>query len=104
MATYFFVDIREVVDEKSMQEYRNRIGPNVEKFGGRFLVVGGNFEVVEGDWSPVYPVLVRFPSREQAKLWYDSEEYRELKAMRLAATHSNGVFLEGVTVDPEHEC
>ena len=27
--------------------------------------------------------------------WYDSEEYRELKALRLAATKGNAVFIEG---------
>ena len=104
MAAYFFVDIRKVIDERAMQEYRNRITANVEQFGGTYLVVGGDSEVVEGDWEPVFPVLVKFQSMEQAKLWYDSEEYRELKEMRLAATNSNGVFLEGIPVEPEHEC
>jgi len=34
---------------------------------------------------------------EHAHRWYDSEEYRELKSLRLAAVRSNGgVFMEGL--------
>jgi len=39
--------------------------------------------------------LVEFPSVEQAKLWYDSEEYRPFEAMRLRAATTNVVLLEG---------
>ena len=95
MPAYFLVDIREVKDRAKMDDYRARVSPVVEKFGGRYLVRGGPFEVVEGESRPVFPVLVEFPSMEQARRWYDSEEYRELKQLRLAATVSDGVFLEG---------
>jgi len=30
-----------------MEEYKSRVSPIVEKFGGRYLVIGGAFEVVE---------------------------------------------------------
>ncbi len=33
---------------------------------------------------------------DDARRWYDSEESRELKQMRLAATISNAVFMAGV--------
>jgi uncharacterized protein (DUF1330 family) len=95
MPAYFLVDIREIKDAVAMQEYRARIGAVVEKFGGRYLVRGGPFEVVEGSYQPVFPVMLEFPSIEKAHEWYDSEDYRELKRMRLAATVSNGVFMEG---------
>ncbi|HUK26000.1 MAG TPA: DUF1330 domain-containing protein [Terriglobales bacterium] len=95
MPAYFFVDIREIKDAAKWQDYRARVGPVVEKFGGRYLLAGGPFEVVEGNWKPVCPVLVEFPSMEQARRWYDSEDYREMKALRLAVTDSDGVFLQG---------
>jgi uncharacterized protein (DUF1330 family) len=41
-------------------------------------------------------VVLEFPSMEQAKRWYDSEEYREPKAMRLQAGRANMVMVEGV--------
>jgi uncharacterized protein (DUF1330 family) len=39
--------------------------------------------------------MLEFPTMEQARRWYDSEDYRELKQLRLAATVSNGFFMAG---------
>ncbi len=41
-------------------------------------------------------VVLEFPSLAQARRWYDSEEYRGPKAMRLAASRANVIFAEGV--------
>ena len=95
MPAYFFVDIREIKDAAKMEEYKARVSPIVEKFGGRYLVVGGPFQVVEGEWKPVFPVLIEFPSMEDARRWYDSQDYRQLKQLRLNATAGSGVFMEG---------
>ena len=78
-----------------MQEYRARINAVVESFGGRYVVVGGPVQVVEGSYQPVFPVMIEFASLAEARRWYDSEEYRELKVMRLASTVSNAFFMEG---------
>jgi len=40
--------------------------------------------------------ILEFPSEAQAQRWYDSEEYREPKAMRLKAGRANFVMVEGV--------
>lgn len=95
MAAYFLVDIREIKDAARMEEYRAKVGPIVEKFGGRYLVVGGPFQAVEGSYQPVFPVMVEFPSMADAHKWYDSDEYRDLKKLRLAATVSNAFFMAG---------
>ena len=55
----------------------------------------GHFEVVEGTYEPARLAVLEFPTIDQARRWYDSEEYRELKQMRLAATVSNGFFMTG---------
>lgn len=95
MPAYCFFDIREVIDPEKLEKYRDGVLATVERYGGRYLTVGGRFDVVEGEWRPVFPVLIEFPSLEQAHGWYDSEEYRELKALRLAATRGNAIFIEG---------
>ena len=96
MPAYYLVDIREIKDAAKMEEYRARIRPVVEKFGGRYLVIGGPFEVVEGSYQPVFPVLIQFPSMEDARRWYESDDYHDLKQVRLVAAVSNGVFMAGV--------
>jgi uncharacterized protein (DUF1330 family) len=96
MSCYCLFDILEVTDPQKMEDYRERVVPVVEKFGGRYLALGGRFDITEGSWRPVFPVLIQFPSLEQAHKWYDAEEYRELRALRLSACKSNAVFLEGL--------
>ncbi len=96
MSAYCIVDILRITDPAKMAEYRKHVRPVIEKFGGRHLVAGGKCDVVEGQWRPTHPVILEFPSLEQAHRWYDSEEYRDLKAMRLAATEGSLVFIDGI--------
>ena len=95
MAAYFLVDVREIKDPAGMEEYRAKVGPIVEKFGGRYVVIGGPFQVAEGSYQPIFPVMIEFPSMTEAKNWYDSSEYRDLKDLRLKATVSNAFFMAG---------
>ena len=95
MPAYCFFDVLEVTDPEKLERYREGVLATVRRHGGRYLTVGGRCDVVEGQWQPVFPVLIEFPSLEQAHRWYDAEEYRDLKALRLAATRGNAVFIEG---------
>jgi uncharacterized protein (DUF1330 family) len=95
MPAYVIVDVT-VTDLKEMEEYRKQVPATLAKYGGRFIVRGGAHQTVEGDWKPNRLVVLEFPSMEQARRWYDSEEYREPKAIRLRAGHANLVFVEGV--------
>lgn len=94
MACYVFFDVKEVRDPEGMGRYQQGVLATVLQYGGRYVVVGGKKEVVEGDWEPTFPVLITFPSMERAKAWYGSEEYRDLLALRLASTSGNAVMME----------
>jgi uncharacterized protein (DUF1330 family) len=95
MAAYVIVDI-EVTDPAGIEAYRQRVPATIAAYGGRFLVRGGPHEVVEGGWHPRRLVVLEFPSLAQVRRWYNSEEYRELKVMRLGASRANLVFVDGV--------
>ena len=95
MPAYFIVD-NEVTDPAGFEEYRQRVPATVEKYGGRFLVRGGRIHTLEGDWRPRRIVVTEFPSFEQARRWYDSEEYRPLKVVRSRCARGSVVLVEGV--------
>jgi uncharacterized protein (DUF1330 family) len=95
MAAYVLVDI-EVTDAEPYADYRRQVPPIVEKFGGKYLVRGGDLETLEGDWTPRRLVVLEFPSVEKARQFYDSEEYRPLKSLRISSTDSKMVLVEGV--------
>jgi uncharacterized protein (DUF1330 family) len=92
---YFIVD-NEVTDSAGFEEYRKQVSMTVEKYGGRFLVRGGQIQTLEGDWKPKRIVVTEFPSIEQARRWYDSEEYRPLKALRSRSARGSVVLVDGV--------
>lgn len=94
MAAYFVVDI-EVHNPAGMTEYGARVPAIVQKYGGKYLVRGGQWECLEGDWKPRRVVVLEFPSVEQAKRWYESEDYRDLKAARQRAATANIILVEG---------
>lgn len=94
MPAYCFFDVLEITDPEKMEEYRKGVFQTVENYGGRYLLIGGKINVVEGDWKPVFPVIIEFPTLERAHQWYNSEEYSPLKGLRLSATIGNAVFME----------
>ena len=98
MAAYVILDI-EVTDPVLYSEYRKLAPPIVAKYGGKYLVRGGKSETLEGDWSPHRLVLLEFESLERVKEWIDSPEYAEPRKMRLQATRSQMVIVEGVAPD-----
>ena len=86
-----------MTDPAGFEEYRKQVPGTVEKYGGKFLVRGGHVQTLEeGDWKPKRIVVTEFPSIEQARRWYDSEEYRALKALRLRTARGSVVLVEGV--------
>ena len=95
MPAYFIVD-NEVTDPAGFEEYRKQVPGTLEKYGGKILVRGGQMQMLEGDWKPKRIVVTEFPSIEQARRWYDSEEYRPLKALRLRTARGSVVLVEGV--------
>ena len=96
MPAYAVFDVLQVTDAAKMGQYRQGVLATIQKYGGRVLVAGGAVDVVEGTAKPTFPVLLEFPSVEAGKRWYDSEEYKPLKALRLAASRANGFFVQGV--------
>jgi uncharacterized protein (DUF1330 family) len=95
MAAYVIANVT-VQDAAVFEEYRKRVPETVARHGGRFLVRGGTHETLEGGWNPSRLVVLEFPSMEQARRWYDSEDYREPRALRMKSALTDAVLVEGV--------
>ena len=65
-----------VNNPENYKEYIDKVKPTAEKFGGEYLVRGGASETIEGSWQHPRTVVIKFPSYEKAKEWYNSEEYK----------------------------
>ena len=91
---YLIADI-EVTDPDAYGRYRELSGPAVAAYGGRYLVRGGQTDVVEGDWQPHRVVVVEFDDMDAARRWYDSPEYTEARQVRQSAATSSFILVEG---------
>lgn len=96
MAAYCLANI-EIKDAEKLKEYMEFAPKIFKQFGGKFLVRGGEFEVREGNWNPKRLILVEFESMEQAKAFYDSEEYQGIIKKRKLASYTEWVIIQGVS-------
>ena len=94
MAAYFVVNL-DIYDPERFAAYRNGVAPLVEKFGGRYLVRGGDLYPIEGDLRLKRLVILEFPSVEAARQFYGSPEYAPLLRLRQETAHSDIVLVEG---------
>ena len=67
----------------------------IAKHGGKYLVRGGQTEVVEGSTGE-YPikVVLQFPSMAAGKTWYNSPEYQVNLPHRLENSEGNFIWVE----------
>jgi Uncharacterized conserved protein len=95
MSAYCLFDVREILDAEKMAQYRRAVLSTVERFDGCYVAAGGGCTVLEGDWHPVFPVILEFPSAEHARRWYNSPEYGRLKGLLQKAARFDAVLIEG---------
>lgn len=95
-AAYIIVDMS-ISDMDQYRQYMAEAPAAVAAAGGEYLVRGGRFETLEGDWHPARIAMLRFPSFEKAKVFYDDEMYRAARAKRAGATaFFNMILVEGI--------
>ncbi|RYF14614.1 MAG: DUF1330 domain-containing protein [Comamonadaceae bacterium] len=86
----------QVTNPQQYEEYKRLSTIAMQAHGAEVCVRGGALEVLEGDWTPNRIVLLKFPSKEQAKAFYDSPEYRAAKKAREGAAVMRMVLIDGV--------
>ena len=94
MRAYVLAEI-EITNPDGYKGYASAVRPTVEKYGGRFLVRGGEVHALEGDWPARRRVIIEFPSLEAARKWWESPEYEKPRALRRANSKGRLLLLEG---------
>lgn len=94
MAGYVLAQVT-ITDLEKFKEYQKQVPAVIAKHNGEYLVRGGDTEVREGEFADARMVILRFPSLDAARAWYDSEDYAGPKALRKAAAVTNLMILDG---------
>ena len=84
-----------IEDPSDYERYKALAPPSIAAYGGRYVVRGGNSEVLEGSWQPARLVVLEFPSATQARAWWSSPEYAPAKALRRRCAQTEMLLIEG---------
>ena len=94
MAAYVIYQA-EVLDPVQYEKYKAKTPESIAAFGGRFIVRGGEIDVLEGEAPLGRSVVVEFPSMAAAREWYASDPYTEAKALREGAVRARMYVVDG---------
>jgi uncharacterized protein (DUF1330 family) len=83
-----------VRDEARYPDYLAAAKPAFDKYGARFIVRGGAFDLMEGD-ARERNVVVEFSDRATAKACYESPEYRAARLIRQRYADADFLIIEG---------
>jgi len=95
MTAYAVAHMRQVTMGPQIVEYLQKIDATLALFGGRFLVHGGDLDVLENDWAG-HLIIIEFPDKEHAQGWYNSPAYRQILALRTDNSYADVVIADGV--------
>ena len=94
-SAYILANVQ-VTHPEQYEEYKKLSTLAMKAHGAEVCVRGGKTEVLEGDWTPNRVVLLKFPSMEKAKAFYESTEYRAAIKARENIAVMRMVLIEGV--------
>jgi uncharacterized protein (DUF1330 family) len=99
MTAYLVNHLRQPgVVNSEVLDYLDQVQATLDPFGGKFIVQGGEVEVLEGAWAESVIVL-SFPDMTKARTWYKSPAYQEILHLRTDHLIGDVILVDGVGAD-----
>ena len=86
----------EVLDPERYEEYKTKAAASILAAGGKYLMRGGDVEVLEGEPPAGRTVVLEFPTRKAALDWYRGDEYTEIRKIREGAARARMYVVDGI--------
>ncbi|MDG2091602.1 MAG: DUF1330 domain-containing protein [Gammaproteobacteria bacterium] len=99
MAAYLIANYT-ITNPEVYQTYPPAVGPTLAAFGGEVLAADSESEVMEGTPGHM-SVVLKFPSKEDARAWYNSPEYQAVIHLRTDNTEGFLLFANEFTPPSE---
>lgn len=84
-----------ITDPDRYSQYMQATPEVIAKFGGKFIVRGGDKVILEGEDESARIVILEFPSMERAQSFFSSPEYQRAKSLRAGAAEAQFIALDG---------
>ena len=94
MKGYWIALYKKINDMDNLKNYANKVTPIIKSYGGKPLVRGGKYQILEGE-NFNRTVIWEFPSYEKAIECHNSKEYQEGWAIAKDTTERNLQIIEG---------
>jgi uncharacterized protein (DUF1330 family) len=95
MAAYIVFTRDSTRNASELETYSQKVGATLAGHPITVLAAYGRHEAIEGpDVEGV--VILEFPSFDEAKAWYDSPAYRDVRQYRFRGADYRAVIVEGV--------
>ena len=98
MSSYAVANLTNVNFGDDIVAYLRGIDATLGPYQGRFIIHGGSFDRLEGNWKGDL-IVIEFPDRARARAWYDSEQYRAIARLRTDNASSDVILIDGVSAD-----
>ena len=98
MPAYLISLCRQVIDRQRLEDYWANVAPAFKGVIAKPLAAYTPIEVLEGDGVPLGVVLFEFASMDEARRWYNSVAYQEVKKLREGAADFDLILMDGGVV------
>ena len=85
-----------ISDPAAFRAYAETVAPMAAAFGGRYRVLGGVPEALEGHAAEAKMVISEWPSMEAARRFWDFPEYTRAKQLRAGTGSFDVVLVNGL--------
>lgn len=94
MSTCLMIIYARIDDPAGFKAYAQATPGIVAQYGGRYRVLNGNPQVLEGDWPYKTTAVSEWPSRDAALAFWNSSEYAAAKELRAGKGDFQVVLLD----------
>lgn len=96
MSSGYVIAHVEVTNPTQYEEYKKWSTVAMQAHGAEVCVRGGEVQPLEGEWAPKRVIVLKFPTFEKAKRFYDTPEYLKAREARAGAAVMNMIAVEGL--------
>ena len=99
MSAGYVIAQLKVTNPENYREYVEKVPDVIKKYGGEYLVRGGEHQVVEGEDKFPRIVIIKFPSYEKALECHNSKEYQAGWDIAKNTTERHMQVIEGFSTE-----
>jgi uncharacterized protein (DUF1330 family) len=91
----YIIALIEIHDRDEYKKYQEGFREIFSQYKGEILAVEEAPTVLEGEWPYTRTVVIRFSDENEAKRWYESDQYQTLVQHRFRAAKTNLILAKG---------